>query len=112
MQWAIDRGKTVYDFMRGREHYKYEFGATDVPNWTVIAYPTGAAATAVRHRLDVVAQALRRRARREIDALLRVGRKHGWFSFALLEHLSAAFGKGLADVLVRLRGRRPEPRRG
>ncbi len=29
IQWAIEQGKTVFDFMRGNETYKYQFGGID-----------------------------------------------------------------------------------
>lgn len=29
IQWAIEQGKTVFDFMRGDESYKYQFGGID-----------------------------------------------------------------------------------
>jgi len=112
MEWAIDDGKKIYDFMRGREHYKYEFDATDVPNWSVVAYPHRRAMTAAKHRLDLVANALRRRARREANALLRTSRNEGWFSSALLKHLVGMVARGLTDVFALLRRRTLETRRG
>jgi len=112
MEWAIDDGKKIYDFMRGREHYKYEFDATDVPNWSVVAYPHRRAMTAAKHRLDLVANAVRRRARREANALLRTSRNEGWFSSALLKHLVGMVARGLTDVFALLRRRTRETRRG
>jgi hypothetical protein len=32
----IEEGVPVYDFLRGTERYKYELGARNVPNWSVL----------------------------------------------------------------------------
>lgn len=104
MQWAIARGKTVYDFMRGTETYKYDFAAVDVPNWTVVAYPPGARIAKAKHaayrRLDTVA----RRARNEAQALRATARQGGWLSPATARHVRHVVLRGARDVLRKLRG--------
>jgi CelD/BcsL family acetyltransferase involved in cellulose biosynthesis len=111
MEWAIENGKTVYDFMRGREHYKYELGATDVPNWSIVAYPGKARLTAIKHRVDVIATAVRRRAQGEASTLLFTARKEGWFSIALRRHVTGRFRLALSDLLRVSRPRALEARR-
>jgi CelD/BcsL family acetyltransferase involved in cellulose biosynthesis len=112
MEWAIDNGYTVYDFMRGSEHYKYEFDAVDVPNWSVEAYPRRPLLTASRHRVDVVVHAVRRRARKETYALLAIARSESWFSLSLLRHLGRRSRDIATDLIRLLRRRRPESLRG
>ncbi len=41
IQQAIDLGKEWYDFMRGNEPYKYDFGARDNPIYTLTLLPAG-----------------------------------------------------------------------
>lgn len=36
MAAMIEEGVPVYDFLRGTERYKYELGAKNVPNWSVL----------------------------------------------------------------------------
>jgi CelD/BcsL family acetyltransferase involved in cellulose biosynthesis len=98
MQWTIESGRPVYDFMRGAEHYKYELGAVDVPNWTVVAYPRPSRLTAATHRLHRVLAAARRRAGREAHALRVAGRDGGWLSPALRAHVSRAVRRALGDL--------------
>jgi CelD/BcsL family acetyltransferase involved in cellulose biosynthesis len=105
MEWAIDNGRTVYDFMRGREHYKYEFDAVDVPNWSIVAYRRRPGLTAAKHRLDLSVTALRRRTQREVQALLAMSRQEGWISISMLKHVAGRVRRGLNDLLGLL-GRR------
>jgi CelD/BcsL family acetyltransferase involved in cellulose biosynthesis len=105
MQWAIEHGRTVYDFMRGSEPYKYELGAEDVPNWTVVAYPRRTRvlrATQAVHRLRGSAA---RRARREAYALRVASRDGGWLSPAVRAHLARAARRAWSDLRRKLRGR-------
>ena len=45
LEEAITEGATTYDFLGGREEYKYEWGATDCPRITRhLRRPAGAAA--------------------------------------------------------------------
>lgn len=112
MKWAVEHGRTVYDFMRGTEHYKYELGAVDVPNWTIVAYPRSPRVTAAMHRLDVMLRGIARRSRRELQLLRAAGRAEGWLSMALLRHLARGSRRAVKDFLERLPGRRrgAEPR--
>jgi CelD/BcsL family acetyltransferase involved in cellulose biosynthesis len=108
MQWAIDRGLPVYDFMRGSESYKYEFDAVDVPNWRLVAYGRRPRLAAAAHALHGVLATVRRRVRNEGYALL-VARRGGggWASPAVRAHVARTVRRGLHDVRrVLRRGRR------
>jgi CelD/BcsL family acetyltransferase involved in cellulose biosynthesis len=108
MQWTIASGRPVYDFMRGAERYKYELGAVDVPNWTVVAYPRPSRLTAATHRLHRVLAAARRRARREAHALRVARRDGGWLSPAVRAHLSRAVRRAAGDLRrILSRGKTP-----
>jgi len=41
MQRGIDSGFTMFNFLRGDEHYKYRWGAEDAPTRQVTIYPAG-----------------------------------------------------------------------
>jgi CelD/BcsL family acetyltransferase involved in cellulose biosynthesis len=111
MQWAIDHGRTLYDFMRGPEPYKYELGAVDVPNWTVVAYPRHSRLTEGTHATYLFLRSASRRARREAHALRVARRNGGWLSPALRTHVARAVRRALGD-LRRILRRRPRARRG
>ena len=110
MQWAIDRGCTLYDFMRGSEPYKYELGAVDVPNWTVVAYPRRPRLYRRTHAVHLLLGSVSRRARREAHAL-RVASRNG--APALRAHMLRAVRRAFGDlrhILRRLsRARRQAP---
>jgi CelD/BcsL family acetyltransferase involved in cellulose biosynthesis len=106
MQWAIEQGARHYDFMRGREHYKYELDATDVPNWTVVAYPRRPRLAGAVHRLEALASKAARRARREAHAL-RTAARDGWLSAATRRHVRRRLRRLLEDVARVARGRTP-----
>jgi CelD/BcsL family acetyltransferase involved in cellulose biosynthesis len=107
MQWAIAQGRTIYDFMRGAEPYKYELGAIDVPNWTVVAYPRHPRRSEAKHALHLFVAAVGRRARREAHALRVASRGGGWLSREVMTHAARATRRALAD-LQRILGRRRE----
>jgi CelD/BcsL family acetyltransferase involved in cellulose biosynthesis len=98
MQWTIEGGRPVYDFMRGGERYKYELGAVDVPNWTVVAYPSPSRLTLATHRLHRIVTAVRRRGRREAHALRVASRDGGWLSPAVRAHVARAVRRALGDL--------------
>lgn len=106
MQWAIAHGRTLYDFMRGSEPYKYELGAMDVPNWTLVAYPRRPRRTEAKHALHLFLAAVERRARREAHALRVASRGGGWLSREVAGHLGRASRRALADLQRILGGRR------
>jgi CelD/BcsL family acetyltransferase involved in cellulose biosynthesis len=98
MQWTVESGRPVYDFMRGAERYKYELGAVDVPNWTLVAYPRPSRVTAATHRLHRVLAAARRRAAHEAHALRAARRGGGWLSPAVRAHLARAARRWWSDL--------------
>jgi CelD/BcsL family acetyltransferase involved in cellulose biosynthesis len=106
MEWAIARGRTRYDFMRGAEPYKYDFDAVDVPNWTTVAYPRAGIELRARHALHRAQLVVLRRIRREARALEAVLRDDGWLSGAALAHLGRVVRRTVADGR-RLARRRP-----
>ncbi|HET7826739.1 MAG TPA: GNAT family N-acetyltransferase [Anaeromyxobacter sp.] len=107
MQWAIAHGRTLYDFMRGSEPYKYELGAIDVPNWTIVAYPRRPRRTEAKHALHLFLAGVERRTRREAHALRVASRGGGWLSREVMAHAARAARRALAD-LQRILGRRRE----
>jgi CelD/BcsL family acetyltransferase involved in cellulose biosynthesis len=110
MEWAIARGRTRYDFLRGAEPYKYDFDASDVPNWTTVAYPRGRRLTAPVVALGEAQAGVLRRARREARALRATARQGGWFSRAMLAHLSRVARRAVRDAgAVARRTDRPTP---
>jgi CelD/BcsL family acetyltransferase involved in cellulose biosynthesis len=103
MQWAIDRGLPVYDFMRGSEPYKYEFDAVDVPNWRVVAYGRSPRLAAAAHALHGVLATVRRRLANERHALRVARGGAGWTSPAVRAHVARTLRRGLHDVRRKLR---------
>jgi CelD/BcsL family acetyltransferase involved in cellulose biosynthesis len=57
MQAMIDEGVRTYDFLRGTERYKYELGATDVPNWRLV-FVRALLIVRIKHRLQRVQNSL------------------------------------------------------
>jgi CelD/BcsL family acetyltransferase involved in cellulose biosynthesis len=107
MQWAIERGRPVYDFMRGAEPYKYEFDAVDVPNWRTVAYGRRPRLARAAHLAQRILETLRRRLRNEAAALRAARGAAGWGSPAVRVHVGRALRRGMADVRrVLRRGRR------
>ncbi len=105
MQWAIASGRTLYDFMRGTERYKYELGAVDVPNWRIVAYPRRARWTASKHLLHRMSGTVWRRVAREVYALRATSRAGGWLSRSVLRHVQRAAHRMLCDLRRVLRRR-------
>jgi CelD/BcsL family acetyltransferase involved in cellulose biosynthesis len=106
MQHAVEGRLPVYDFMRGAERYKYEMGAVDVPNWTLVAYPRPGRLVALRDRASGVLATVRRRARREALALRVASRSGGWLSRSVREHLAMAGRRAQGDLRRIVRRRR------
>jgi CelD/BcsL family acetyltransferase involved in cellulose biosynthesis len=106
MQWAIAHGRTVYDFMRGAEPYKYELDAVDVPNWRVVAYGRRPRASAAAHAAQRALATVRRRLRNEAHALRVARGARGWGSPAVRAHLARVLRRGIDDVRRVLRRRR------
>lgn len=97
MQYAIERGATRYDFMRGPELYKYDFDASDVPNWTLVAFPRSPSANRAWQAVLGMQAAVLRRALGEARAL-RVAARQGWFSRAMVNHIGRVGRRGTANV--------------
>ena len=87
MQEGIKEGMQVYDFMRGRERYKYALNAVDVPNWAIVMYRDGSQYAKSKFKLHLLTASLKRRFRKEITMLRHVADEHGWVSSSMARHL-------------------------
>jgi CelD/BcsL family acetyltransferase involved in cellulose biosynthesis len=97
MEQAVAQGKTVCDFMRGNEPYKYEMDAVDVPNWAMLLYNPRSLKPEFRYRIELLTKSLKRRTTHERLLYQVVAREHGLFSSAMREHLKSRAKKNLAD---------------
>ena len=86
MEEMIRRGVRVYDFLRGTERYKYELGAADVPNWSMIMFSDSARLIGPRFRVAVLSRSLVRRLVREWTVWNHHRREHGLLSRGLLQY--------------------------
>ena len=98
MQHGIEEGRSVYDLMRGSEGYKYELGAADAINRTLVAYPRRPWLTAAAHALQRAVESARRRAANEVHAARAASLGSGWTSAAVRAHLALAARRVLRDV--------------
>lgn len=98
MEEAVKMGKTVFDFMRGTEPYKYELDAKDIPNWSLLMYNPRSTRPESRYRLDLLVQSLRRRATRERLLFSVIRNKHGLFSEEMRKHLSSRYEQTKIDA--------------
>jgi CelD/BcsL family acetyltransferase involved in cellulose biosynthesis len=103
MEELIARGVRVYDFLRGTERYKYECGAVDVPNWSLLMFRDGARLAKVRNALALLSEALLRRLEDERLAFLHQRRNHGLFSREVARHLMRRAAATLRDGTKKLR---------
>ena len=100
---AIRNGASIYDFLRGRERYKYFFDAIDVPNWTIICYRPNSRLARTGFKLDLLRKALRRRIERERLSLKLITNKNGFFSKATALHIVATMGQVVRDGMMKLK---------
>jgi CelD/BcsL family acetyltransferase involved in cellulose biosynthesis/glycosyltransferase involved in cell wall biosynthesis len=103
MEEVIRRGAIVYDFMRGTERYKYEFGAKDVANWTLVAFPSGASLAKFKSSAALLNESLARRTSHEKLALQHHLETHGFFSRETVRYLAEHAETTLRDGLVKVR---------
>ena len=99
MEEMIRRGARAYDFLRGTEPYKYELGAVDVPNWSMIMHNDEASLIVVRLRVAVLTRALLRRLAREWGIWNHQRRIHGFFSRKLMQSSRKSIQSVVADGL-------------
>ena len=103
IQEAIRRGCSVYDFMRGRERYKYDYDAVDVPNWTLIVFLRHRAYTKTALKAWLLAGSAARRMHKETTLFRHVAGKHGWLSKEIATHVSSRLRKNVTDSVQKIR---------
>ncbi len=103
MERLVGEGVRTYDFLRGTERYKYELGAVDVPNWTLVMFRRGARWARGKNTLTLLAEALGRWAEHERLAFAHARRLHGLASREMLRHVAGRAWATLRDGLRKLR---------
>jgi CelD/BcsL family acetyltransferase involved in cellulose biosynthesis len=103
MQEGIKEGMQVYDFMRGRERYKYALNAVDVPNWAMVMYRDGSQYAKSKFSLHLLTASLKRRFRKEITMLRHVADEHGWVSSSMGRHLSTRLKQNTRDSVQKVK---------
>lgn len=106
LRQAISEGCRVFDFMRGRERYKYTFLARDYPNWTVALFRHGRPLGFLLQfgcTLAVLSEALKDRMRKELWRFRRVREQHGLLSLPFLLSVLRAGGSLACDGVRKLR---------
>jgi CelD/BcsL family acetyltransferase involved in cellulose biosynthesis len=117
MEAAIREGKKVYDFMRGRERYKYTFGAVDCANWTLLILRPHSKVTDFKFRLEQGMARIGRGVEQEKFLMNQVFKANGFVSFSSAKHISRRIQRNFAYVGQRaksswkslVRGRRKGP---
>jgi len=103
MEELIARGVRVYDFLRGTERYKYECGAVDVPNWSLLMFRGGSRLAKAKNALALLSEALLRRFEEERLSFLHQRRTHGLFSREMARHVARRASATLRDGTRKLR---------
>lgn len=103
MKECHGQGIRVYDFLRGTERYKYNLGAVDVPNWSLLMFTRPGRVYPLLHRAGLLSNALSRRAAYEWSAFLRKAKKHGLLSLPVASHVLARTRAVLADAVQKFR---------
>lgn len=102
MEEAVNQGLNVYDFMRGTEHYKYEFDGVDVPNSTLSMYRPGSSFVPFEFKLHVLITKFCSRASREWIVWRMIVREHGLISSTtgrrIFKRIFAVFKDGVAQI--------------
>ncbi len=93
----------VYDFLRGTERYKYNLGAVDVPNWTLLMYSHRGRVYSFLHRAGLLSEALTRRLVYEWSSFRVQTTKHGLFSAACVAYAAGRVRTIVADAFQKLR---------
>src|SRR5262249_22975696 len=87
MERLLPQGLRRYEFLRGVEDYKYECGAVDVPNWTLLFFRPGAHLARLKNVVVLLQESLARRADQEWTAFQHQRRLHGLFSVDMARYL-------------------------
>jgi len=97
MQEAIRRGAHSFDFLRGIEQYKYDLGAADIPNWSVLLYSGSASRIRLLHRVYLVLDSVKKRGKKEIALFRHEIRKDGLLASSTLRFLASRLRTVLVD---------------
>lgn len=98
---ACELGCSTYDFMRGRERYKYAFDAVDYDNRSIVAYKDRKA-KAISGAV-LLRESFTRRASQEITMLKHVGSRHGWISGRFVTHVLSRVTRNVSDGAKKVR---------
>ncbi len=97
MQEGIKGGKLIYDFMRGRERYKYALNAADEPNWAIILYRDGSLFIKTKFKLHLLGSSMKRRLQKEMMMFRHVANTHGLLSVSMGRHITARLRQNTLD---------------
>jgi CelD/BcsL family acetyltransferase involved in cellulose biosynthesis len=112
MEKAVQMNLGVYDFLRGTERYKYELGATDMANWSMVFYRNTSQLLKARHKAILLTASLRRRLRKEWQLWKYTTRTHGLLSFGVARYTLRRFLGTLGEGWKKARApERPVDRR-
>ncbi len=92
---------SVYDFMRGRERYKYAFDAIDYENNSIAGYK-GRTARTISGAI-LLKESFARRVLQEITMLKHIASQHGWMSAQVVTHILSRAGRNLTDGVKKVR---------
>jgi CelD/BcsL family acetyltransferase involved in cellulose biosynthesis len=93
----------VYDFLRGTERYKYNLGAVDVPNWTLLMYSHRGRYYSLLHRAGLLSEALVRRLAYEWSSFRVQTSKHGFVSIACATYVLGRLRTVISDAIQKMR---------
>jgi CelD/BcsL family acetyltransferase involved in cellulose biosynthesis len=103
MEEVFHRGVRTYDFLRGVERYKYEFGGVNVPNWTLLMYSHPGSMVRRKHRAYLLQRSLVRRAQQEWSMVRRQRQTNGVLSGAMLRYAFDRVRKIVRDGVTKIR---------
>lgn len=103
MEESTRRNSTVYDFMRGRERYKYALGATDIPNWSIFLYQGSRSAPQRKLKAHLLVKSFQRRLRKEQLMFMHMVHENGWFSPTLVQHVLGRLRSNMSDSVRKIK---------
>jgi CelD/BcsL family acetyltransferase involved in cellulose biosynthesis len=103
MEEVFRRGGRTYDFLRGVERYKYELGAVNVPNWTLLMYTHPGPFVKGKYRVYLLHTSLVRRVRQEWSMIRQQSQMHGALSVAMIRYMTERGQKFFHDGVAKVR---------
>jgi CelD/BcsL family acetyltransferase involved in cellulose biosynthesis len=103
MAEVLKHGVKVYDFMRGTERYKYDFGGVDENNWTILMYPAGAIVAKHKFKIVLLVDSLRRRLAEERFLWNHISNGEEKAHRGLVAHIVQRIRKNIADGMQKVR---------